>query len=87
MSASDLKQRGWTNELIRKLLPTPANIRIKGRTVRLWLRADVFTAEKLPEFDEGRTVTSGKPAPGARHTVRMLEQAWVDRNAAEDSPI
>ena len=30
MSASDLKQRGWTNELIRKLLPTPANIRIKG---------------------------------------------------------
>ena len=87
MSASDLKQRGWTNELIRKLLPTPANIRIKGRTVRLWLRADVFTAEKLPEFDEGRTVTSGKPAPGARHTVRMLEQAWEDRNAAEDSPI
>lgn len=83
MSASDLKQRGWTNEQIRRLLPSPTGLRIRGRIVRLWLREDVLAAEKGLESGGIQAASPGKPAPGARHAVRMLEQAWEDRNAAE----
>lgn len=49
-SRAELKRRGWSNQLIKELLP-PARILRRGKqTVALWDRADVFAAEETERF-------------------------------------
>ena len=77
-SASQLKRRGWTNKLIRELLPQPAFIPIDGRSVRYWKREDVRAAENAPQFAKRSPEPRAEnaPAPGAGHACRLLAEAW-----------
>ena len=49
-SISQLRPRGWTNELIGILLPKPHYIPAKGYFIRTWDRDDVLAAERDPVF-------------------------------------
>ena len=49
-SPSLLKTRGWTNELIEKLLPKPRYRRMNGRSTPIWHRDDVRAAEETDLF-------------------------------------
>ena len=49
-SPSLLKTRGWTNDLIEKLLPKPRYRRINGRSTPIWHRDDVRAAEETDLF-------------------------------------
>ena len=44
-SASILRKRGWTRELMRELLPKPRYVPAGSRRVPLWDREDVQAAE------------------------------------------
>ena len=76
--ASALKRRGWTNELMRELLPKPRTVPMDGRAVRVWDERDVRAAEADPRFAEERGSVRGPrpPAPGARNACALLDQAW-----------
>ena len=79
-SASLLKRRGWTQELIRELLPKPHYIPCDGYSVRVWDKEDVRAAERDPRFahpagaESGRSIPS--PAPAARRARALLARAW-----------
>ncbi len=79
-STSLLKQRGWTQELIRELLPKPKYIPCGGYSVRVWDKEDVRAAERDPRFvhpageDTGQSIPS--PAPAARCARALLARAW-----------
>lgn len=49
-SAGTLKSRGWTNGLIRDLLPKARYIRLGGRSVAAWEKETVLTAEQTERF-------------------------------------
>ena len=49
-SRSELKRRGWSNALIRELLPAPRFIRAGRHSVALWHREDVLAAEETERF-------------------------------------
>jgi len=49
-SASVLKKRGWTNELIRELLPKPRMFPSHSGSVRVWSREAVREAEQEARF-------------------------------------
>ena len=82
---SVLKRRGWTSELIRDLLPGPQVVHWERRTVRVWDKDAVRTAERDPRFAEGSVKKTAKAAPGARHACFLLSQAW-DEAEQDDSP-
>ena len=89
-SASMLKRRGWTNELIRTLLPKPRYVMSGGRSIRVWDKEDVWAGERDPRF-AGRDVAAaaaGNAARAASADVRRacenLTQAW-EKAPAEDS--
>lgn len=77
-SASVLMRRGWTNGLIRELLPKPDYVRLGGRALRVWDKEDVRAAESDPRFDKraAESRASRAAAPGARHACALLAQAW-----------
>ena len=86
-SASELKKRGWNNDLIRELLPKPRVICYGGRKVRVWDRDEVRRGEEHPRFahrtaeDAARTRA---PTQGMRRTGMLLERAWA-AEVGEDS--
>ena len=45
-----LKSRGWTEELLRELLPKPAYRHFNGRSVRTWNKETILEAEKSERF-------------------------------------
>ncbi len=47
---NELKKRGWSNALIRELLPPPRYINAHGHGVALWPREDVLAAEETERF-------------------------------------
>lgn len=49
-SAGTLKSRGWTNGLIRDLLPKARYIRLGGRSVAAWEKETVLSAEQTERF-------------------------------------
>ncbi len=51
-SASDIKKRGWTEDLMRSLLPRPRYRRTNFGSIRLWPIDVVRKAEKTPAFQE-----------------------------------
>ena len=42
--AAQLRRRGWTDALIKELLPAPLYVREGRWTARAWLKADVLAA-------------------------------------------
>ena len=53
-SASVLKRRGWTNELMKQLLPKPRILMSNGRPIRMWSQEEVRRAEKDASFARAR---------------------------------
>ena len=78
-TASLLKRRGWTNGLIRELLPEPRYLPFDGRFVRAWSREDVSRAESTPQFAQGRNRrrSGGERQPRDVEAVcGALRRAW-----------
>ncbi len=81
-SASLLKRRGWTSELIRELLPAPRYIPRDGYSIRVWDKEDVRAAERDPRFahpagtSAGASPSPASPAPAARRARVLLAQIW-----------
>ena len=90
-SISLLKRRGWTNELVRELLPAPRWLPVEGHSVRVWAKEDVRRAEDSPQFLQGRAGQrgSGEPArissAGGKAACAALGAAW-DRERWGRSP-
>lgn len=88
-SASELKKRGWNNDLIRELLPKPRVICYGGRKVRVWDRDEVRRGEEHPRFahrtaeDAARTRA---PTQGMRRTGMLLERAWAAEVGEDSAP-
>ncbi len=49
-SVGVLKSRGWTNALLKELLPPPRRFRRNGRMTAIWDADDVLAAEKSERF-------------------------------------
>ncbi len=77
-SLAFLKQRGWTKELIRELLPQPHVFQANGFNVRAWDKELVQAAEASPEFVGGHGEIGGKrtPPPGTGRARDGLAEAW-----------
>ena len=85
--ASLLKQRGWTNALIKELLPQPRVFFHQGRPVRVWSREDVQKGESAPQFLQhqaeweaaGAPVSSApKPPAEAGQVQAALARRWEE---------
>lgn len=91
-TASLLKRRGWTNELMRELLPKPRYIPCDGYSVRAWGKEDVRTAERDPRFahpvreDADAPIPSSAPDPAARQARALLTRAWNRAEKDSSSP-
>ena len=78
-SASVLKRRGWTNEQMKRLLPKPRILLSNGRPIRMWSQEAVRQAEQDGAFSRDRQSSEPQQAaPGVRHAVRLLTQAWEE---------
>lgn len=81
-SASVLKKRGWTGELIRKLLPEPKYIKTQGKNLRMWDKEVVRQAESDPRFTDKKNTPQRREgghrpqSAGAKRAAQMLERAW-----------
>lgn len=91
-SASVLRRRGWTNELMKQLLPKPRILMSNGRPVRLWSQEDVRRAERDASFAQGRAdpelrgAALRAAAPGVRHAKLLLTQAWEEAERDGSAP-
>ena len=74
--AAQLRRRGWTDALIKELLPAPLYVREGRWTARAWLKADVLAAERDPRFLSRRGEAPRAAQPGVRHAARLLQEAW-----------
>ena len=74
--AAQLRRRGWTDALIKELLPAPLYVREGRWTARAWLKADVLAAERDPRFLSRRGEAPRAVQPGVRHAARLLQEAW-----------
>ena len=72
-SAGALKSRGWTNTLLKELLPPPRRFRRNGRMTAVWDRQTVLAAESTERFQ--RTVK-------ALRESERTETAALDVDAA-----
>ena len=85
-TAAHLRRRGWTNELMRQLLPAPILFMNGGHPVRLWNRDIVREAENDPRFEQQGLEPRAHQAaaPGVRHARALLSQAWdgADRDGS-----
>ena len=91
-SATVLRRRGWTNELMKQLLPRPHILMSNGRPIRMWNQEDVRRAEKDASFAQGRAnpelrgAALRAAAPGVRHAKFLLTQAWEEAERDESAP-
>ena len=74
--AAQLRRRGWTDALIKELLPAPLYVREGRWTARAWLKADVLAAERDSRFLSRRGEVPRAAQPGVRHAARLLQEAW-----------
>ncbi len=75
--AAQLRRRGWTDALIKELLPAPLYVREGRWTARAWLKADVLAAERDPRFLSRRgEVPRAVRRAVVRHAARLLQEAW-----------
>ena len=82
-SAATLKSRGWTNALIRELLPPPVYEETESGRRRIWNKKLVKEAEEHPHFQAQRVEPRKTPARGAGNALRLLAQAWEDGGLEE----
>lgn len=80
-SVSVLKRRGWTNELIRDLLPAPHAFPSDGHPIRVWSKEDVRQAERSPQFtgrgmDARAQNSTHAPTTEGKRACSALTQAW-----------
>ena len=93
-----LKSRGWTNTLIRELLPRPRYRHLNGVTVKTWQTDAVLTAEETERFQrvarsnaaaqaarERTGVTAADIGPALEGAAALLAEAW-DGWARPDEP-
>ena len=91
-SATVLRKRGWTNELMKQLLPKPRILMSNGRTVRMWSQEEVRRAEKDVSFAQARRdpelrgAALRAAAPGVRHASRLLAMAWEEAEKDGSAP-
>ncbi|MCI9566890.1 MAG: helicase [Lawsonibacter sp.] len=91
-SASVLKRRGWSNELMKQLLPKPRFLVSNGHPVRMWLQEEVRAAEDSAAFSQGRADPGLRGAalraasPGIGHAGRLLAQAWEEAEGGSSLP-
>jgi len=81
-TAGTLKSRGWSDSLMRELLPPPRWRHIHGRKVRMWPSDEVLAVEETPAFQTGlalrRELTAKDPASaGQRDILELLSAAWA----------
>ena len=92
-SAGTLKSRGWTNGLIRDLLPKARYIRLGGRSVAAWEKETVLSAEQTERFRlamEARRAASSEneteyipPVESIRRAAAFLARAWDETEKPE----
>ena len=83
-TAGTLKSRGWTEDLLSRLLGTPQRRYYNGRRVRVWRIEDVKRAEQSEDFQKNKS-TAVPAAPGRnlpveealRAAAEVLDRAWV----------
>ena len=77
-SASVLKKRGWTNELIRELLPKPRMFPSHNGSVRVWSREAVREAEQEARFLDGARAVHASQVSDREsgQACALLAQAW-----------
>ncbi len=91
-SVSVLKRRGWTNELMKQLLPKPRILVSNGRHIRMWSQEEVRRAEKDVSFAQARKdpelrgAALRAAAPGVRHAKYLLAQAWEEAEKDAAAP-
>ena len=91
-----LKSRGWTEALLKELLPPPAMRYFSGRRVRTWEKSAVLAAEATERFravstaaaqaetraqEEARTETEA----ALKAACTLLEEAWNACPKTEDA--
>ena len=94
-SAGLLYSRGWTNALMKELLPKPELFAANGRRHRMWRKEDVRAAELDPRFAErspGREVNPSEATAfraAWERAAAVLERCWalVVNDAAAESPL
>ena len=86
-TAGTLKSRGWTEPLMRELLPRPAYRHFNGRSVRTWNKETVLEAEKTQRFltvseaekqakSEAEEREKSLLAADLSVSLRLLEESW-----------
>ena len=86
--ASALRRRGWSNELMKRLLPRPRFVMSNGRPVRMWLPEDVLRGEADPVFVQcvRKAAPRGAAAPGVRNARTLLARAWDEAEKEDSAP-
>ena len=85
-SATILKKRGWTRELMWELLPKPRYVSSGTRRIPLWDREDVRAAENSPRFLQRSEENSGLPPPGAELALASLSRRWDETERDRSAP-
>ncbi len=86
-TAGTLKSRGWTEPLVKELLPKPVYRHFNGRSVRTWNKETVLEAEKTERFTAAAEAvkkqrTEDQEREKAEYdalleaSLRLLEEAW-----------
>ena len=86
-TAGTLKSRGWTEPLVKELLPKPVYRHFNGRSVRTWNKETVLEAEKTERFTAAaEAVKKQRTEDQEREKVEydalleaslsLLEEAW-----------
>ncbi len=86
-TAGTLKSRGWTEPLVKELLPKPVYRHFNGRSVRTWNKETVLEAEKTERFTAAAEAvkkqrTEDREREKAEYdalleaSLRLLEEAW-----------
>ncbi len=88
LTASMLRQRGWSNELLKELLPKPRIFHSGAHPTRVWDREDVQRAERDPRFLEGQLKGGHARTASAqsRRAAAALDQSFLSAERADTAP-
>ena len=89
-----LKSRGWTEALLKELLPPPTFHHYNGRRVRTWEKSVVLEAEAGDRFravvqaaaqaeDRAREAAAAETEDALKAACLLLEEAWSACRASD----
>ena len=92
--AGQLRERGWTDQLMEELLPKPFYRNFGRRRCRCWAKSEVLKAEQTREYQTGRQKRDERKSqsdPGDVQSalalaVEALNEAWQQEAAALNDP-